>query len=51
LHFTQPEPTVIADQINPGKVFDLETLEEEDLDYSLKVKVAQMSKISISYDI
>lgn len=30
---------------------DIETLEDEDLCYDLNMKIAQTSKISISYDI
>ena len=49
LHFTQPKPEVISG--NDNKIFDIETLEEEDLDYNLDLKVAQTTKITISFDI
>lgn len=35
----------------PGETFDLETLEDEHLDYDLTLKIAKTAKISISYDI
>lgn len=35
----------------PGETFDIETLDDEDISYDLTLKVAQTSKISISYDI
>ena len=49
LHFTQPKAEVISG--NDNKIFDIETLEEEDLDYNLDLKVAQTTKITISFDI
>ena len=49
LHFTQPKAEVISR--NDNKIFDIETLEEEDLDYNLDLKVAQTTKITISFDI
>jgi pyruvate/2-oxoglutarate dehydrogenase complex dihydrolipoamide acyltransferase (E2) component len=51
LHFTQPRTEVIHGGLVPGQTFDIETLEDEDLNYDLSLKVAQTAKISISYDI
>ena len=51
LHFSLPKTEVIAEGACPGQTFDIETLEPEDLSYDLKMKVAQTSKISITYDI
>ena len=49
LHFTQPKAEIISG--NDNQIFDIETLEEEDLDYNLDLKVAQTTKITISFDI
>lgn len=48
LHFTPPTQEVVT---AGSEVFDIETLENADLSYDLKIKIAQTSKISISYDI
>jgi hypothetical protein len=34
-----------------GTVFDIGTFDDEDLDYSVKLRVGQSSKMSISYDV
>lgn len=49
LHFTQPAAEVVPS--NGAQIFDIETLEQEDLDYKVSLEIAQTSKISISYDI
>ena len=51
LHFTQPQTQVLAGGAVPGETFDIETIEDEDLDYNLQLKIGKTSKISISYDI
>ena len=50
LHFTQPAAEVVAGGL-PGETFDIEALEEEDLDYASGLKVAKTSIVSISYDV
>ena len=35
----------------PGETFDVETLDDEDMNYDLTLKIAKTAKISISYDI
>ena len=49
LHFTLPRSEVISS--GDQQIFDIETLEEEDLTYDLNMNVAQFSKITISFDI
>ena len=49
LHFTLPRSEVISS--GEQQIFDIETLEEEDLTYDLNMNVAQFSKITISFDI
>lgn len=51
LHFTNPATQVLAAGVVPGQTFDIATLEDEDFDHVLKLKVGKTSKISISYDI
>ena len=51
LHFTLPQTEVLAAGLAPGETFDIETLDDEDLDYNLQMKIAKTSKISISYDV
>ena len=49
LHYSAP-----TNEVSPGgstQIFDIETLDEEDLDYSLNLNVGQTSKITISFDI
>ena len=48
LNYTDPQTEVINEA---SRILDIETLESEDLDYTLNLKVAQTSKVSISYDI
>lgn len=51
LHFTDPVSEVLTEGTAPGETFDIETLDDEDITYDLKMKVAKTSKVSISYDI
>lgn len=48
LHYTPPAPEVVPES---GETFDIETLEEDDLCYDTKMKIAKTSKVSISYDV
>ena len=48
LHFTPPSSQVVS---AGSETMDIETLEDEDLSYDLEMKIAQVSKISISYNI
>lgn len=47
LHFTPPQSEVLTG----SETFDIESLDDADLCYDLKLKIAQTSKISISYDV
>ena len=49
LHFTNPAAEVIPS--SEKTIFDIDTLDDEDLSYDLTLKVAQTSKVSISYDV
>jgi len=51
LHFTEPVSEVLSEGTAPGETFDIEALDDGDLTYDLKMKVAKTSKVSISYDI
>ena len=48
LHFTNPATEVVPEA---SATFDIATLEDEDLSYGVNLKVAQTSKVSISYDV
>jgi hypothetical protein len=48
LHFTPPQTEVVTAE---KEIFDIESLEDSDLCYDLNMKIAQTSKISISYDV
>lgn len=47
LHFTPPKAEVVP---SGSRIFDIEELDDEHLDYSVNLSVAQTSKVSISYD-
>jgi len=36
--------------VGPSRVFDIEELDDEHLDYELNIGVSQTSRVSISYD-
>ena len=50
-HKTNFKTEVIAGGGQHGQVFDIETLEDIDLMYDVKLSVAQTCRVSISYDI
>ena len=49
LHYSEPKSEVKSG--GWGQIYDVETLDEDDLDYSLDLNIAQTSKITISFDI
>jgi pyruvate/2-oxoglutarate dehydrogenase complex dihydrolipoamide acyltransferase (E2) component len=50
LHYTAPKASVVPAGSSSSRIFDLEVLDDEHLDYKLKISVSQTSRISISYD-
>lgn len=51
LHFTNPETEVLAEGKAAGETLNIETLDDEDMSYDLKMKIGKTSKVSISYNI
>lgn len=51
MHFTQPSTEVVPDCAIAGQTFDIQTLDSQDLSYDLNLKIAKISKISISFDV
>ena len=51
MHFTKPVQEVINKDTEPGKVYDILTLDDDDLNYDLNLQIASTSKVSISFDI
>lgn len=49
IHYTTPKQEVVS--TNVGKVYDIETMDLEDLDYNVSLAVSATSKISVSYDV
>ena len=49
LHFTNPATEVLPS--SEKQIYDIATLDDEDLSYDLNLKVAQTTKVSISYDV
>jgi len=48
LHFTAPKAQVVP--LGSPRLFDIEELDDEHLDYELNIGVSQTSRVSISYD-
>jgi len=48
LHFTAPKSEVVP--VGGPRLFDIEELDDEHLDYELNIGVSQTSRVSISYD-
>lgn len=48
LHFTAPMAQVVP--LGSPRLFDIEELDDEHLDYELNIGVSQTSRVSISYD-
>jgi len=48
LHFTAPKSEVVP--VGTPRLFDIEELDDEHLDYELNIGVSQTSRVSISYD-
>lgn len=51
LHYTDPAIEVVPAGEVPGQTFNIEELDDEDLDYSSGLKVAETATVSISYDV
>jgi len=50
LHYTAPAQEVLQGGSEVGQVFDIDTLDLEDIDYNLELKIGETTKVSISYD-
>jgi hypothetical protein len=48
LHFTAPKSEVVP--LGGPRLFDIEELEDEHLDYELNIGVSQTCRVSVSYD-